>query len=114
MNNSDKHGGASKLSSAVDSGNGGEAAETNGNVPMVESSETSVPSGKPSTKRGAKLSKAQALEILQQSVLNCQHADIEIWVTPLYINGTRTVAIILDNVQVFDGNLIADIGNGVP
>lgn len=113
MNSLEIQNGASKSSSGAGSGNGVKAVEAPDNASTVVSSETSAPSGKPRTRRGANLTSAQTLEILQQSVVNCQAAGIDIEVTPLFFHGCQSVAIVLEGIAIKDGNLIADIGKGV-
>lgn len=91
MSNLEIQNGALKLSNGADSGNGVKVAEVPDNASMVESSETSVPSDKPRTKRGVNLSQEQTLEILQQSVVNCQQAGIDARVTHFFDRGQQAV-----------------------
>ena len=108
-----KQDGESKLSSAAGSTSGAGEAGTNENVPTVESSATLPPNGKPRTKRGAGLTIDQALQILQQSIINCQGAGVRCQVTPIYDRGEQMIAVVLHGVKLDSGNLIADIGTSI-
>lgn len=73
---------------------------------MAEPSENSTATGKQRTGKTAKLTREQALEIFQQSVLECQKAGIDVRVMPeFYSHGDRYVAVLMANVQVINGNL---------
>lgn len=67
---------------------------------MVASSQPSVKKGKPSITPG------QALEILQQAVVNCQSLGVNTHISELYDNGERSVIVVLRNVDLKDGNLV--------
>jgi hypothetical protein len=73
---------------------------------MVENSETSVKSEKLSTKKTSSLTPDQALQILQQSVINCQHAGVNVKFTPLYHQGQQSVIMVLTGCNLIDGNIV--------
>lgn len=73
---------------------------------MAEDSKVSTESGKRSTKSTVGLTPAQALEILQQAVINCQHAGIDASVATLHGSIYPTVAIVLANTKIVDGNVV--------
>lgn len=73
---------------------------------MAENSEPSPVNGKPNTRRTAKLTRGQALEIIQQAVINCQQAGITASISPFYGNGGQSVVIVLANCQIVDGNIL--------
>ena len=110
---STKPAGASKSSSAATSGNGAVVVAAGDNPPMVENSATSTQTGKPRTKRAANLTAEQALQILQQSVLNCQQAGINCQIATLHDSGDQMIAVVLRSVVLANGNLvIASTGKG--
>lgn len=114
MNNSNPLDGELKLSNAVDSGSGDVVREAPENASMVAGSEISTQPDRQRTKRGASLSPDQTLEILQQSVINCQAAGIEAKVSSFFDRGQQAVVVVLYGVAIKDGNLVADIGKGLP
>lgn len=70
---------------------------------MVENSEISTKREKSSTR---KISKEEALQILQQSLIEYQKAGGKLEVVPDYWHaGMRHLAIILPGVMLNDGNL---------
>lgn len=78
---------------------------------MVENSEASTASGKKRTRETAKLTAEQALEILQQSILECQKAGIEIRIMPkLYGDPYEFAGILLANVEYIAGNFVLITG----
>lgn len=83
-----------------------------GKADMVENSEHSAASGKKRTRETAPLTPNQALEILQQSIVECQKAGIEVRIMPkLYGDAHEFTGILLANVLYQDGNLVAINGN---
>lgn len=67
---------------------------------MVENSQTSTASGKPSITPG------QRLEILQQAVFECQKAGMQISFAPLYGASKTSVVMVLANVDLVDDSLV--------
>jgi hypothetical protein len=73
---------------------------------MAENSETSQKSAKRSTPKTVKLTPEQALEILQQSLFECQQAGISVQVMPdFYSHGQRYLAILVASVALDSGSL---------
>jgi hypothetical protein len=60
------------------SGSGAKDREQKGRVDMVANSEHSAPKDKRSTKKINALTQDQALEILQQAIINCQQSGLVI------------------------------------
>ena len=92
-------------------GDGEKEVETSANQDMVANSVNSQQSGKKRTTKTVKLTPAQALEILQQSLIECQKAGIEVKASSLYHHGLQSVAIIVANVVLDGGNLRIIGGN---
>lgn len=60
------------------------------------------------TRTTGSLTPAMALEILQQALLNCQHAGVDVKAAPLYGQSAgKSVIIVLANVDLVDGKLLA-------
>lgn len=80
---------------------------------MEASLRTSAQAGKRNTTRTKVLTTAQNLEILQQALLNCQNAGISID-TGSYTDesGITNTVVILANIDLINGNLVAIDGNG--
>ncbi len=78
---------------------------------MEEHLDCSVMSEKPNTKKTNVLTPDQALEILQQAIIECQKAGIKVGYLPLYEHGAQLIQIILADVAVVNGNLVAINGN---
>lgn len=72
---------------------------------MVASSSSSAVSEKRSTKRTAKFTPGEALQILAQSVRYCQDAGIGVSVENLHEEGQVFGCIVLTGVVVRDGRL---------
>lgn len=73
---------------------------------MAESSDNSATQDKSSITKTSKLTPVQAVEILQEAVIRCQHAGIRAGVKPYYDNGDQGIAIILIDVVLANGNLV--------
>jgi hypothetical protein len=73
----------------------------------AESLESSQPTGEKSTRKTRNITPEQALEILQQAVINCQHAGIIASIGPYYSYGQQSVVIVLANCQLIDGKLVS-------
>ena len=71
----------------------------------VEPSISSQWRDRTSTRKTAKLTPEQSLEILQQSVINCQHSGIDAKCTTFYQHGTKSVIIVLANTELVAGNI---------
>ena len=96
-------------------GNGAKAPVPTGNRPTAANSTGSTPKGrKPTSKTKSVLTPEMALQILQQSVLNCQHSGIDIaWYTyypeghyPGFPEGVKLpcIGIQIRVAQIVDGN----------
>lgn len=93
----------------VDTGNGAKGAEKKGNQDMAENSETSAKQEKTRTRRTAKLTREEALEILQASLLEYQKAGGQVEIVPeFYFDGRRFVAVLLPDTQ-FNGTDIVPL-----
>jgi hypothetical protein len=90
----------------VDTGRGGVAANSHANTGTAVNFPNSPKSVNPSTKKTNSLTADQALEILQQSVINCQHAGIDAKVTTFYQHGVKSVIVVLANTELIDGNIV--------
>jgi hypothetical protein len=77
---------------------------------MEERSEYSVKRGR--THIAPALSVDDALQILQMSIVNAKKAGVRVSVTPYYHSGSRSVMIMLDDVELKDNNLVAINDNG--
>jgi hypothetical protein len=106
---STKQVGELRLSNGGASGNGGVEAEAPANVSMVENSETSTMSGKPRTRRGAGWTQEQALEIMQQTVLNYRQSGRPVQIYNDAAN--NRLVIVLAGTALIDGSF-TDTGNG--
>jgi hypothetical protein len=92
-------------------GNGAEDQGTKGSHVMAESSESSTPKGKKPTSRMSKLTQEQALEIVQQSILEYQKAGGEVTVVPqLFYSGHQALAIVMPGAHLVNGNLTLSTG----
>jgi hypothetical protein len=102
--------GGSKLLAKAGTGNGEKVVAKRGKADMAENSDNSTQTEKQRTTRTVKLTPEQALEILQQSLIECQKAGIDVRVVPdFYTSGQHFAGILLANVQVINGNLILSI-----
>ena len=72
---------------------------------MVESSENYQASGKPHTSKTASLTADQSLQILQQAVINCQQAGIEIKVATMH-PGDNALMLVFEGVVLADNRFI--------
>ena len=83
---------------------------------MADDSQNSTPSGKSSTGKGdqgrLKLNPEQALQILQQSLLECERAGIAVHVAPFYRDTGMSTIIVLANVELDAGKLMPAIPTG--
>ena len=73
---------------------------------MVANLESLEKTGRQSTGKTARVTAAQALEIVQQSLLVLQNAGISVRIAPFYDGGVRSVVIVLANIDINAGNLI--------
>lgn len=73
---------------------------------MAEDSQVSPANEKRSIRKTAKLTPAQALEILQQAVINCQQSGIIASISPFDDTNTQSVVIVLANCQINAGNIV--------
>jgi hypothetical protein len=90
----------------ANTGNGDEDQARIGNLAMAEDLTSSAQSEKTNTGKTKNLTPDQALEILQQAALNCQHAGIDVKITTLYKDGVKSVVIILGSVAINVGKLV--------
>jgi hypothetical protein len=81
-------------------------------VKTTESAATVAPSGS-SPKRARRntgktnsLTAEQSLEILQQSVINCQQSGVDAKATNFYHHGCKSVIIVLANTELIDGDIM--------
>jgi hypothetical protein len=79
---------------------------------MVANSETSTQSEKASTKNGAKITPNEALQILQAAAQTCQQVGLTVRIVPIFDQGRRITAIVLEGTELVDGMLIASTGTG--
>ena len=69
--------------------------------------EPSAQNEKRSTRKTVSLTPEQALEILQQSLIYCQQAQIEVDVLPVdNVGDFKAITIMLADVELIDGNLV--------
>ncbi len=74
---------------------------------MVANSEVSMKQEKRNTGKTEKLTREQALEILQQALIHCQHTGLSVRVAPFYEESKPVqVVIVLANVEIRAGNLV--------
>ena len=74
---------------------------------MVESSATYQVKDIRPMKKTSGLTPDQSLEILQQAMLNCQAAGVPVSLSPFFHGGKTDAIIVLANVSVIDGKLVA-------
>lgn len=74
---------------------------------MVANSTDSTTRAKRSTSKTSALTADQALEILQQSIINCQQSGIRI---DLAEGGAGNTALVLAKVAIIDGRLVLENG----
>jgi len=67
--------------------------------------DTEVSSATSHRKGKRNIGKGESLEILQSALAQCVKAGIDCRYTKLYSHGRRQLAIILDGVQLMDGDL---------
>ena len=73
---------------------------------MAELLKDSTASGKRNTGKTSKLTQDEALQILQQSLIECQKTGVEIQVvSKFYFEGCQYIAVLLTNVGLINGNL---------
>ena len=80
--------------------------ENNVNPDTEASSEVSKPSAKPRTGKTASLTPGQSLEILQQSILECRRAGINVRIAPAYHDNAPTIVVVMANCVVEDGKIV--------
>jgi len=90
----------------ANTGNGEKAVEKTDNQPTAESSQPLTRRGKKPTSRTSALTPDLALEILQEAVIRCQQAGIQIGVSPFFDAGKRKVVIVLEGVDMVSDNLV--------
>jgi uncharacterized protein GlcG (DUF336 family) len=73
---------------------------------MAENLEPSAKAGKRRTKQTNVLTQGQAVEILQQAVLNCQQCGVQIDITTLDYQGAPAVMVVLAKCRLVDGNFV--------
>jgi hypothetical protein len=74
---------------------------------MEENLETLVPKDKPSTRKTARLTRAQRLEIVEDSLLAYQYDSGEVKIMPeFYDHGRRAVVVLLYDVMIDDNHLV--------
>lgn len=73
---------------------------------MAENSDPSAKNAKASTKKTSSLTPEQALEILQQAAINCQHAGVFVSIMPFSDAGKPSVVIVLANCVLANGNIL--------
>lgn len=77
----------------------------------MEDSTLSIPKGKRNTSKTESLTPGQALEILQQSIIECHKAGIDIQIVPKFFHsGTQYCGVLMANVNYMDGNLLLSDG----
>jgi hypothetical protein len=87
-------------------GAGVKVVATKGNQNMVENSVNSPQNAKRNTKQTVKLTREQALEILQQSIIECQKSGLEMRIVPSFWDGGQQyAAVMVANVAYIGGNL---------
>lgn len=68
--------------------------------------------GKKRISKTENLTPDQAIEILQQSIIECQKAGIDIQIVPkFYHSGVQYAAVLMANISYVDGNLVRVVGN---
>jgi hypothetical protein len=80
---------------------------------MAENSTSSASKEKNSTRKTAKVTPAQSLEILQAAILQCQAAGITAGVENLWSNGEVKAIIVLDGVLVRERKLVFAINGNL-
>jgi hypothetical protein len=97
----------------VKDGNGERDLEKTEGVKKVDDSiHSQTKREKRSTIKTSKLTPELALEILQQSILECQQAGIEVQVIPQFFSsGSQYLGIVMAKVAYVDGNLRLIDGN---
>jgi len=89
----------------ADTGNSEKVVASSVDQPMAESSSSSVPSAKKSTRRV--LTANERLEIAQQAIVDLGLVGIESGASVIYQDGHSTVAIYLSGVKLDNGRLVA-------
>jgi hypothetical protein len=82
------------------------AVENNVNPDTEASSDVSKQSAKSRTGKTVSLTPGQALEILQQSILECRRAGIKVRIAPAYHDNPPTIVVVVANCVVEDGKIV--------
>jgi D-Tyr-tRNAtyr deacylase len=80
--------------------------EKTDNQPTAESLPSSTKRGRKPTSKTNALTPDLALEILQEAVNRCQQSGVSVGVERFFDAGTRGVVIILEGVDLVDGNMV--------